>query len=528
MFKELSPNDVKSGFLVFLIALPLCLGISVASSTPPIAGILTAIIGGLFVSFFGSAPLTIKGPAAGLIVVILDCVQELGKGDPMLGYKRCLAVGFAAALIQIILSRAGAGRIGQFIPPSVVHGMLAAIGVIIMAKQIHILLGVTPQGKSPFQLVFEIPGSFTKLNPLITFIGMLTLVIFLCWPLLKMPTAKKIPPALLSLSIVLPLAVLFHIDSLHTYTAFNSVYEIGPKFLVNLPDNIFSSIVFPDFAVLGTLVAWKHVLLLAIIASIESLLTVAAVSSLDPQKRVTDPNKDLFAQGVGNLITSAIGGLPMISEAVRSKANIDNGAQSQWSNFFHGAFLLISILFFTNVIHEIPLAALAAMLILTGFRLASPKEFHRTYKIGRDQLLLFATALTVTLATDLLVGVLSGLVLKIVLHVFRGAGMRHLFKMPISTSTLDDTIVLKVAGCAIFTNFASLSRQIEKARASNLKVVVDLSGASLVDHTTLNRLHQMIGALGKDCFRIVGLESLKGVSSHEHSTRRFQPQQQQA
>ncbi|MEI6790475.1 MAG: SulP family inorganic anion transporter, partial [Myxococcaceae bacterium] len=213
-----------------------------------------------------------------------------------------------------------------------------------------------------------------------------------------------------------------HLDSPHHYRFWYHDFQVGPKFLVTLPNNFFESFVFPDFSALNSLIGWKYVVMLALIGSIESLLTVLAIDSLDPQEQKSDLNKDLFSTGVGNLVCALIGGLPMISEVVRSKANIDAGAKSQWSNFYHAAFLLVSVTLLTALIHEIPLSALAALLIITGFRLASPKEFYKIYKLGAGPFAVFLMTLVVTLKVDLLMGVLSGVLLKLILDFTKKNG----------------------------------------------------------------------------------------------------------
>ncbi len=394
--------DLRSGFLVFLIALPLCLGIAMASGFPPMAGLLTAIVGGIIPTLLGGSPLTIKGPAAGLIVIILGAVQELG-------YEKCLAVGVVAAIIQVIFSRLGAGRIAKYVPVPVVEGMLAAIGVIIIAKQIHIMLGVLPSSKTPLQLLAEVPHSIANSNPEILAIGMVTLMTVWFYPLLPNSVLKKIPAALMSLLFVLPLAMYWHLDLDHFYWFEGHKFEVGPQFLVTLPANFFSSIRLPDFSALSNPIAWKYITMLALIGSLESLLTVMAVD------KKSDLDRDLLAVGVANFLSSMIGGLPMISEVVRSKANIDAGATSRFSNFYHGIFILLAVTMLTPAIHLIPLSALAALLIITGLRLASPKAFAHMYSLGMPTLIVFSTTLLVTLKVDLLVGVLSGLVLKWVL-----------------------------------------------------------------------------------------------------------------
>lgn len=510
--------NVKSGFFISLIALPLCLGIAIASSFPPIAGVLTAIVGGIVVSLIGGCNLTIKGPAAGLIAIVLASVQDLGDGDVMLGYKRTLAVGVIAALIQIIFAIFKMGRFGRLMPPSVIHGMLAAIGVIIISKQVHILLGAIPHGRSPLELLFEIPQSFMNLNPELAFIGLVTLSIILLMPLMPYKMLKSIPPALLALAIVVPLGLMWHLDNAHNYSFFGYDFPVGPQFLVNIPDNILSSFVLPDFTILTTAAAYKYIIMLALVGSIESVLTVIAMDSIVKQKSNLD--RDLLGVGVGNLICSLIGGLPMISEVVRSKANIDNGATSRWANFFHGVFLLLAVSLLAPVIKEIPLAALAAMLIITGFRLTSPKQFAAIKQIGFDQLLLFVSTLVVTLATDLLMGVLAGMAIKILLHMVRGASLANIFSMTLTTQKNAKVTRIAVKGLAIFTNYLSLQNEI-LAHKSAPKIEVDFSRATLIDHTTLACLHALTQELPDTAVVLFGLENLQRTSEHQLSTHRW-------
>ena len=401
--------DLISGFLVFLIALPLCLGISMASGVPPISGVLTAIVGGIVVSFLGSAALTIKGPAAGLIVIALGAVTELGQGNAAGGYHRALAVGMVAGLIQILFALTRVGVVGSLMPKAVVHGMLAAIGVIIISKQAHTLMGVSPAAKEPLHLLAEIPHSLSLLNPEVLVIGFVSLSILFGMPLLPFGWTKKIPAPMVVLATAIPLGFLFDLEHQHLYKWWSHNYELGPKYLIQLPGSLLASLAYPDFSQIGSAVSIKYIVMYALVGSIESLLSVTAVDSLDPRRRTSDLNRDLLATGIGNTIASAIGGLPMISEIVRSKANIDSGAQSRWSNFFHGSFLLASLLLIPGVLHHIPMAALAAMLVFTGTRLASPKEFKHSYHIGPEQLAIFVTTMIVTLATDLLLGVGAGL-----------------------------------------------------------------------------------------------------------------------
>lgn len=520
-----SPNlksDIVSGFLVFLIALPLCLGISMASGVPPISGILTAIVGGVVVSFIGSARLTIKGPAAGLIVIALGAVTELGNGDMASGYHKALAVGVVAGLVQIAFALLKAGAVGDLMPSSVVHGMLAAIGVIIISKQTHTLLGVTPHGKEPLHLLAEIPHSLAQLNPEVFLIGLLALLILFGLPLLNLSWAKRVPGPMLVLAMAIPLGLVFDLEHEHIYNLFNHQYHLGPNFLIRLPGSLLGAVALPDFSAIFSPVSLKYIVMFSLVGTIESLLSVTAVDSLDPERRTSNLNRDLLATGVGNTMAAAIGGLPMISEIVRSKSNIDNGARSQYANFFHGAFLLASLVLIPNLLQEIPLAALAAMLIYTGTRLASPKEFAHVYHIGPEQLLLFVVTMMVTLTTDLLVGVGAGLVLKMVLHLKNGAPFRSFFKSIVDEQREGDHLILRVQDSAIFTNYLGLKKRLLEVDDSVRKVTLDFEDAWVVDHTVLEKLSKIKRDWTDKELVLAGLDNHSPMSHHELAARRKQ------
>ena len=516
-----SLQDLKSGFLVFLIALPLCLGIAMASGFPPIAGVLTAIVGGVMVSFMGSAELTIKGPAAGLIVIALGAVHELGQGDPMLGYKRALAVGVVAALVQIAFAFFRAATVGIAMSPSVVHGMLAAIGVIIISNQIHTVFGVVPEAGEPLELLAEIPHSLMHANPEIVLIGGVSLLILFGWPLIRFAWAKAIPAPLVVLLVAIPLDLAFSMANPHDYEFWGKTFTIGPDYLVALPGSLLDAINFPDFSMITSPISIKYVVMYALIGTIESTLSVLAVDSMDPEKNPSDLNKDLLGVGVGNLICAAIGGLPMISEIVRSKANVDAGAKSRKSNFFHGAFLLIFVALAPGLLQMIPLAALAAMLVYTGVRLASPSEFLHARNVGNDQFVLFLTTFVVTLATDLLVGVGVGLALKILLHWTRGVSPRALVSTRVeAVCEIEEELRISISGAAAFTSLLSVRRQLREIPPAIKRVVIDISKVPLADHTFLSRLDAMGSELAGVEFVIEGLDSMESSSPHPHATRK--------
>lgn len=517
--------DVIAGLQVSLIALPLSLGIAIASGFPPVAGLITAMVGGLIATWFGSAPLTIKGPAAGLIVIALGAVTELGHGDAARGYRLALAAVVAAGVLQVVFALLRAGRIGQVIPPSVVHGMLAAIGIIIFAKQSHVMLGVTPLAKEPLHLLAEIPRSILSLNPEVAVIGFGALALLIAAPIAakRFPALRRVPAPFLALLIAVPLGLYFDLSHQHTYTfsLTHHAYPIGPRFLVNLPGSLLQALTLPDFSQIATPTSLKYIVMFALVGSIESLLTVRAVDALDPAHHRSDLNRDLLATGVGNIVAGALGGLPMISEIVRSSANLSFGARSRRANFTHGLALFLAVALVPGLIHRVPLAALAAMLVVTGARLASPKEFAHTLHIGADQLALFVTTTVVTLATDLLVGVMAGLALKVVLSLVRGASPREFFRANLTVDRTDERAVVRLHGASLFTNLPDIVRAIEGAMKDRPAVVVDFRDATLVDHTTLSVIEELRreSAPAQCTIEVVGLQALRPGGSHPLAAR---------
>lgn len=508
--------DLTSGLLVALIALPLSLGIATASGFPPIAGLITAIIGGVLASHLGSAPLTIKGPAAGLIAIVIGAVTELGHGDASLGYKRTLAVGVVAASLQIVLALSRAGKLADFFPTSVVHGMLAAIGVIILAKQIYVVVGAVPHAKAPLALLAGVPEAILHVNPMVVVIGVVSLAILFAIPMLPWPAARRVPAPMVVVTFAIALSTYYGFQHEHAYLFAGTAHTVGPAQLVQLPGRLIDALAFPDFSAITSPGSIKYIVMFTLVASLESVLSAKAVDTLDPRKHRSDMDTDLLAAGVGNLVAASIGGLPMISEIVRSSANINNGAKSQWSNFFHGAFLLFALVAFPGLLQLIPLAALGAMLVYTGLRLASPREFKHAWEVGPEQLAIFLTTLVVTLATDLLVGVASGILIKLVVHLVRGVAPSNLFKAHVSPSVDGDTVTLACSKALVFSNYLQLKRRV--LDTTQKVVVLDLADTTLVDHTVLEKLPDLAGELAAQGRKLITLGLDEHVSFTGHAT----------
>jgi MFS superfamily sulfate permease-like transporter len=474
--KENWRSDLLSGFLVFLIALPLSLGVATASGFPPSAGIITAIIGGILVSRINGSYLTINGPAAGLIVVVLAAVQALGEGDALAGYRYTLAAIVAAGVLQVLMGVFRMGQLSSFFPASVVHGMLAAIGIIIIATQAHVMLGVTPEPGNLFSTIARIPHSLLNVKPDIVLISFLGLLILIVWPLI----GSRLPASVMVVVIGIVFAWHFGLDQ---------AAAGGSNYLVAIPDNFLAGFYFPDFSKVFSVAFWEAVISISLVGSLESLLSATAVDKLDPYKRHSDLDRDLTAVGLGNLAAGCIGGLPMIAEIVRSSANIDNGAKTAWANFFHGLILLLFVALFPRLINSIPLASLAALLVYTGYRLASPKTFFQVLDVGKEQLFIFIVTIIGVLATDLLTGVVLGIAAKLAINLGRGVWLRNLFRIYFTIEQPDnDTLVVKLRGSALFSNFLPLKKALVRLEPGKT-LIFDFTDGYLIDHTVMEFLH---------------------------------------
>jgi len=523
-------KDFNAGFMVFLIALPLCMGISLACGYPAIAGIFTAVIGAILTTFISNSQLTIKGPAAGLIVIAIGTVTDFGFtggrdiAADIHAYRMALGVGVAAGCLQIIFGLLRVGSLGDFFPLCAVHGMLSAIGVIIILKQFPIALGGHASGE-PFELMAHIPHAIMHMNPYIAAIGVGSLFIMFGLPKIKHKHKifQMIPPPMFVLFFAVPLGLYLGVPNGGTYTFEGHEFKLGKEFMVNVPGNMFKAIAFPDFSSLKSVMGWKWVIMFALIGSIESLLSAKAIDIIDPWKRKTNLNRDLLAVGIANTLSAFVGGLPMISEIVRSKANIDNGARTRFADMYHGVLLLLFVALVPFLLCKIPLAALAAMLVYTGFQLTSPKEFVHTYRIGVEQLIVFVTTLVAVLATDLVVGIAIGIGAKFFVHIINGVPLRSLFRPYLDVKIKDDnTVIIFASDSAVFSNWIPFKRQVEHFLKESKNVVLNMSKTKLVDHDVLEKLHGIERDFHKKhlTMEVVGLEAHQKFSKHAFATHK--------
>jgi MFS superfamily sulfate permease-like transporter len=359
------------------------------------------------------------------------------------------------------------------------------------------------------------------MNPEIAVIGGVSLLLLFGLPLIKNKYVKRIPAPMVVVLVAVPLGLFFDLSHEHTYTFGGQSYQVGEKYLVDVPNNMFDALTLPSFSGLATLAGWKWVLMFALIGSLESLLSARAIDSIDPWRRKTDLNRDLLAVGVANTLSASVGGLPMISEIVRSKANIDNGARTRFADLFHGLFLLSFVALVPFLIHRIPLAALGAMLVYTGFRLASPREFAKVYKVGREQLLVFVTTIIAVLATDLLIGIAIGIGVEFLIALINYPPVRSLFVPAVSINESDEnTYVVRVRYAAVFSNWLALRGRVVGLDHGR-DVVLDLSETVIVDHTVMEKLHELEKEFEEKNRKLLvtGLEKHSKFSDHPHAGR---------
>jgi SulP family sulfate permease len=479
-------QDLPASIVVFFVAVPLCLGIALASGAPLFAGIISGIVGGIVVGIASGSPLGVSGPAAGLAVIVLTSIAALGSWPAFL-----LAV-VLAGILQLILGFAKAGFIAYFFPSSVIKGMLTGIGLLIILKQIPHALGYDKDaigddsffqfdGENTFSAILKALEVFT---PGAVLIGVISVAILILWD--KVLTNKhKIFQLLQGPIVVVILGIvmnyLFQKGTLNFSLAEDQVVRLP---VANNLTDFFSFFTFPDFSAIINFKVWEVAVVLAIVASLETLLCVEATDKMDPQKRVTPTNRELKAQGLGNIVSGFIGGLPITQVIVRSSANISFGGKTKMSAILHGVFLLISAITIAGLLNMIPLASLAAILIMVGYKLAKPALFKQMYKLGWEQFIPFTATVVGILATDLLKGITIGILFGIFYTLRHSYRNSHYMKETVRTEEGHAVHHLVLAEEVSFFNKANVIKELEEIPA-NSKVIIDCSNSKAIAHDVL-------------------------------------------
>jgi MFS superfamily sulfate permease-like transporter len=482
-------QDAPAGLVVFLVALPLCLGISLASGAPLLAGMVAGIVGGLVVSVLSGSAVSVSGPAAGLTVVMLSAIATLGS------WPAVLAATVVAGGIQVLLGVARAGIIALYFPAAVIRGMLAAIGIILILKQLPHFVGAdTDYFEDMDFLQFNGLNTFSALgaalvhiSPGSVLIGAMSLVLLLLWdspPVRRQPWARLVPGALVAVVSAVALNQLLRTVA--------PAWQVRPEHLVKLPvvtslAQLTGEMTFPDFSALRNPATYGVAFTIAIVASLETLLSIEAVDNLDPQKRHTPTNRELLAQGAGNILSGLLGGLPLTAVIVRSSANIAAGGQTKLAAFIHGMLLLTSLLFLGAVLNMIPLAALAAVLLLVGFKLTKPALYRQQWRLGWAQFGPFIITIAAVLFTDLLKGVSIGLVLGFFFILKDNAKAGSYLRRDATADEEPDLLHLRLPEHVSFLNKASIVTTLEQL-PSGSRVVLDGTRSDVIDHDVLEAI----------------------------------------
>lgn len=470
-------NDIPASLVVFLVALPLCLGIAVASGAPPFSGFIAGIIGGIVVGMVSGSHVSVSGPAAGLTVIVLGGIERLGSLEIFLG-----AV-VVAGVIQLLLGLIRAGSVAYFFPHSVIKGMLAAIGMIFILKQLPHAMGYDSdyEGDESFvqpdkeNTLTELWNAVNHINTGALIIALVAMGILLIWglPVFRRNRILSVIPAPL-------LAVLSGIGVNAIFGAWYPEWQLGNSHLVSLPvatssSEFFGFFMFPDFSEIGSSAFWITAVTIAIIASVESLLSLDAADKLDPHKRVSPMNRELIAQGAGNTLSGLIGGIPVTAVIVRTSANISAGAKTKMSAIIHGMLLLICVALIPGILNMIPLAALAAVLLQVGYKLARPKLVAAIYKQGWDQFIPFIVTALAILFTDLLVGIGIGMAIGLLFVI------KTNFRQAITVVQDENRYMIKFNKDVTFLNKPKLRKTLSSI-PENSYVIIDASKIYFVDH----------------------------------------------
>jgi len=518
--KENWKKDMFSGFVASLIALPLGLGLALASGAPPIAGIIAAVVGGIVVAIFGGSYVTISGPGNGLAVATLAAIEILGRGDMAQGWLFAMAAIVMSGVLLLILGLLRFGSLSDFFPSTAVEGMLAAIGVMILARQLHVMLGFIPSADSSIEFLTIFPATvkwvFTDGSLFVAAIGIGSLLILFFYAKIRNKIFHLVPAPMwvVVLSILLSYVLQWTGNTALIPTNMNII----------IPEDLLGQYQAPDFSLIGTGDFWIAVITLTLIASIETLLSVKGIERLDSHKRKANTNRDLRAHGLATSISGLLGGLNVVTVLARSSVNVNNGAQTRNSNLFHALLLGMIIFFLEDLVSRIPLPALAAILVYTGYKLASPDKFKRIVKLGWEAATVYTITFFVTISQGIIPGILCGILVAFTLQLITtkrpGLILRNLFKPNALLYTEDDgTYILSVKKFANFMNFMRIRKKMDSI-PTGANIIVDFTLCDFIDNSVMEHLggYDQIHARKDGHVEIVGLDGLQASSDHPFAT----------
>ena len=489
-FNELK-QDFPASIVVFLVALPLCLGVALASGAPIISGIISGVVGGIVVGLFSRSHVSVSGPAAGLTAVVLSAITQLGDFQSFL---MCVVI---AGVLQVIWGYLKVGFIANYIPSNVINGLLSSIGLILILKQLPHAFGYDGIPEEDFSFIqSDHQNTFTELLNILNYfsygaivISLISILVLIFWDKIPNQSIRKIPSSIVVVLLGIGLNALFS-----KYIPF---LQINADHLVSIPviSDLNSIFTFPKFNSLANYNVWIIGVTVAIIASLETLLNLEAVGNIDPHKRKVSPNMELIAQGYGNLISGLFGGIPITSVIVRSSVNINAGAISKKSTILHGFWLIISVLVLGSLLNKIPLSSLAAILILTGYKLISPKKFITKYKKGLNQFIPFVVTIIAIMFSDLLIGVLIGLAVSI-LFILK-SNFKNPFKIKTEKLNVKETIIIELPNQVSFLNKANIKNTLWKI-PHNSNVIIEAKNTDYIDEDILEIVETFRNTVAKE------------------------------
>ena len=512
-------SDLLAALSVTLVALPLALGIAVASDAPPMSGLISIVVGGLVTTFIRGGHISINGPSKALIVVALVASESL-RDETGSGFSYVMAAFAVSGAIHVVLGFLRLGKLGHVVPSAAIYGLLAAIGLIIISTQVHVALGVTSTAHQPLAVLMAIPSSIMQLNPFVTTISAVGLFILILHPKIENRYLRQVPAPMWVLIITIPLFMAFRWWA----PQLGLSDLVDASFLIQLPQDLTEGLIFPNFSKIDQPIFWVMVFLITLLLSLESLVSAKATDKLDPYRRKTNLNNDLIGTGLGTLVSAMLGGLPVSTAIVCCSVNINNGAQTRWSNFFLGLIVLVFVLFFRPFIQTIPMAALAAILIFTGYKLVSPNVFKNAYLKGWEQVVILSVTFVASLALGLVPGLFIGIVFTLMVHCLRSG-----IPLPLFLRYLKDpyvkivqerkmTYLFKLKGVVNFFNILQLQQKI-KALGYDKHIILDFSHARLVDLTVLEYIHEYAEKYSQQGgeFHFTGLDIHETSSHHPHA-----------
>jgi MFS superfamily sulfate permease-like transporter len=510
-FKSIKPN-LSSGLVVFFVAIPLCLGIALASGAPLFSGMIAGVIGGIVIGSLSKSPLSVSGPAAGLTAIVFVAIQQIGS------YNAFLLAVVLAGVLQLLFGLIRAGIVANFFPSNVIKGMLSGIGIIIILKQIPHLFGydqdtegdlyfLQADGDNTFSALLE-PLTHIQLGAII--IGLISVAVIYLWDKYRPKQLYFLPGALFA--VIIGAAVNYFL------TASGHAWALSGKHLVQLPiihdfAALKKELFFPDFAAIGNKEVWSAAVVIAVVASIETLLSIEAIDKMDPHRRSTPVNRELLAQGTGNILSGLIGGLPVTSVIVRSSANMNAGATSKISAIVHGLLLVVCTLLIPNILNLIPISALAAILLLTGYKLTSVKVYKEMFAKGKYQWVPFVITILAVVFTDLLKGVGIGMAVSIFAILWGN------FKVPYKVKTIladgKHTLHLLLSQEISFINKASIKACLADV-PNNAHVEIDASHTKYIDYDVLESIREFNEIIAPEKgiqVRLIGFKDAYGIQS---------------